>query len=727
MRERTSRHELVKWGMRIVLAAFLSGCGNSEPPSIEDLSLSFEDPTDGTRKPLTVINGEQVAESSPVRLSGKITDNTAVVSPKVTIQGKRRDVEDVEFACPHGASGFDECLFSFTAADLVRGQTIVLREVDPADAETILQEVEVQVSEIEPYRILEIEETRQGEGDLARSLYLRNLTDGTISRLQAGDALPGADGGPEFSLWVETSSGRVFSGVWQRATLAKWDEAFALDLDPTSGSYNATFQLYDPSRAGRPLEEAPTYRFTISAYDAPDQKEDVGRYSEKSRVLTFWPPRGELVSGALREDVLPPEITLEGIDETTEPITVSSSTRLIGGQVRDNAGEVRWLRVRLSNGAPGSGGSGFREQILYFDPGLISLTGGFVLNLSFVSDWDENGVIDVLEAGKGVANYLQLTAQDINGNETSYPSSLQFDFVPPASSSSAPTLSLARTFPELDGNEEVSLPAGEVLRVRGTATDVSGQPIAQWWECPGCPSLPEEAWDTLNEELCPCSLKQTLPLNPSGQFPANPWDWIEVPAGDLTSGTVHILKAIKRVRTAGEIQNAPFAAREILHPEDPDASDPQLVAVQPSATVGPLVSLGSAPTPANGTILTADGLGDFVADFGTLAASIAPQVSQLNQIVARVIGGRILEESGRCKIPEFRGDTGAFDWDLGRVEVGEEDRVCVGAVSLAGHATLHLWEFEQVAEGLRVLLTISTDPEDCPQEPQVFPCPAGSE
>ena len=720
MRARGLRSTVVRGWLLIATVIVLAGCGDPEKPSIQDVRIYFQDPSDGGWTPLS--NGGD-SPASPILIKGRITDNTAVVAPRVAIRGERQDVEDVEFSCSLGlVTGFYECPVSFDAGELRRGDKIAVRE---SEGETTLQEVEIEVSEIDTYRILRTNVITEGAGDLERSLY-KEVQGGAPERMRSGDFLRvGAPEAGNLKLFIRAPDNRVFSaltGTWERKVLSKWDQTFVLRLDPTSGDFSVTFQLFDP----RPndLQEqqtAPNYRFIFSAYDAPDQKEDLGRYAERSVSLVFSPPRGE--------DTFLPEVELSGIDDDTESLTSRASAWSLSGRVLDNAGEIQWLKIRLSNTAVQ--GLGSRERVFLFDPGNISLTGSFPkLSLHFVSDWDENGVVDVLEEGKGVSNYLQVVAQDIHGNEVSFPEAFYFDFVPPSTSRSVPTLDLVETFPKLSAGGQVGLPAGEILRIRASTTDDSGEPLVEAWVCPDCPALPTELWDRMNEDLCTCpeDKVERYSLDPSGQFPDEPWEWIDIPSEALSQGTIHFLKAIKKVRTIGNSTRAPFSAREILHPKD--ATDPQLAAVLPTETIGPLVAFQELPALADGTVLSEPDPGvpgSFIADFGTLSATVVPHFSQLNQIAARVIGGQIAEEPETCKQPSYRGDTGEFSWNLGRVSVKEGNRVCVGASSLTGHATLHVWEFDEVAGGLRASLTTSSNPEDCPQEPQEFPCPAGSD
>jgi len=735
MRARGLRSTAVRGWLLIAVALVLSGCGDPERPSIQNVRVSYFQhalsPEEEKWVPLS--NGEDCKES-PILIEGRITDNTAVVDPRVAIRGERQGVEDKKFSCSLN-SGFYECSTSFKAAQLIRGDRISIRE---SEGETTLQEVEIEVSEIDTYRILRTNVITEGAGDLARSLYKEvqkevlggdEVTEKV--RMRSGDFLKVGDPKADtLKLFIRVPDSRAFStltGTWKRKVLSKWDQIFALNLDPRSGDFSATFQLFDPKPNGsQELETAPKYLFTLSAYDAPDQKKDLGRSAEHPVSLVFSPDEDQ------PENTFPPEVELSGIDADTGSLTSRSSTWPLSGRVLDNAGEVQWLEIQLTNTAVQ--GSGYK-RIFYFDPARLSLTGDFALNLHFVSDWDgaelgPNGVIDVLEEGKGVSNYLWIVAWDIHGNDVSFPEAFYFDFVPPSTSTSAPAINLVETFPELDANGQVGLPAGEILRIRASATDDSGMPVVEEWTCsPLCPEPQTGSWDKdkFNKDLYDCGTKKPYPTDPAGQFPAEPWEWIDIPSDQLQNRTIYFLKAIKNVRTIGNSTRAPFSAREILHPED--ATDPQLAAVLPTETIGPLVAFQELPALADGTVLEPDPEappGSFKADFGTLSATIVPQpFSQLNRIAARVIGGT----PETRKQPSYDGDTGEFSWNLGQVSVKEGNRVCVGAVSLTGHATLYVWEFDDDAEGegLRVSLTTSSNPEDCPQESQEFPCPAGSD
>lgn len=719
--------------MLLVLAgaAVLAGCGDPQAPGIENVRLAYQDPADGSWVDLQ--DGDS-APASPIRITGNITDNTAVVDPRATVLGKRRDAEDVPFFC-EPAGDFYACdLPAVSAADLRRGDRIFVQE---SDGDTVLQEIQIWVSEFddasssESVRVLRLTPVVEGVGDLVRSLYRAPAQSG---RLRSGDVLRAGSGGSDLlRLYVRAPDGRAFAdlgGTWYRKDLFKWNQTFLLDVNPRNGTFTTILQLFDPTEAGRPADLGPAYDFTISAYDAPDQKKDVGRYAERTLGLVFSPPRGEDVApGGIRQDLYAPVVRLDGIQEGAGPVTTDATVQLLSGSVLDNAGEIRSLQIRLSN-RPGAqaGQPGYREKVLFYDPGWLSLAGTFTVNLRFCSDWDENGVIDAVEEGQGVSNYVQVVARDINGLEQDFPASFSYGFVPPATDALAPSLDLVETDPKVDSSGQGSLPAGEVLRIRGVASDNAGQPAVEWWECPNCPEPPTGVWAILNEDLCTCDLKKSFSGDPAGQFPERPWEWIEISSASLLSNTVHILRAVEKVRSSGRIASALFSGREVRHLED--ETDPARFAVLPLETLGPLVNLVGAQTVPDGTVLTEEDSGiegAFIADFGKIEAMVSPHYSRLNQIVARVYGGRIQEEPGRCKNPSYNGGTGTLEWDLGRVSVQEGDRVCMGGVSLTGHAILYLWQFVRVADGLRAVWSISYRLEDCPQQVQEFPCAAGLE
>jgi hypothetical protein len=100
--------------------------------------------------------------------------------------------------------------------------------------------------------------------------------------------------------------------------------------------------------------------------------------------------------------------------------------------------------------------------------------------------------------------------------------------------------------------------------------------------------------------------------------------------------------------------------------------------------------------------------GDIVEpDSFIVEATVLQNFSGLNQIKALYNG----ESRGN---PTYDSKTGALFWDLGGVTVLEGDRICVGAVSVDGHATLDILEFADTDEGLLLLgVTVTSDLREC--------------
>ena len=116
------------------------GCGNPEAPKIENVRLSYWDSLTGDGSWVTIEDGG-VAPQSPVRIEGTITDNTAVVNPRITWIGERGDVDEEKFTeCSDGVREFYECVMDceeareglfecnplLPAAKLIRGDRYAL-------------------------------------------------------------------------------------------------------------------------------------------------------------------------------------------------------------------------------------------------------------------------------------------------------------------------------------------------------------------------------------------------------------------------------------------------------------------------------------------------------------------------------------------------------------------------------------------------------------------------
>ncbi len=131
----------------LLIVTLLPGCGDPQAPEISYVQISYWDVCDGEGQWQAIESGG-TAKGSPLRIEGLITDNTAVVSPTLTLAGQRRDViaAGVELAYETGEDGFYEApltcqadLDNFYACDpaipvgeLIRGARFVLSAETPS-------------------------------------------------------------------------------------------------------------------------------------------------------------------------------------------------------------------------------------------------------------------------------------------------------------------------------------------------------------------------------------------------------------------------------------------------------------------------------------------------------------------------------------------------------------------------------------------------------------------
>ena len=116
MRTSNLRATVAIGGAFLFISLLSFGCGNPEAPQIKDVRLSYWDsiipvPEDPDWDPdwVTLENGG-VAPQSRVRIKGNITDNTAVVNPRIQWIGDRGDVDESGFTeCSEGTNDFYEC------------------------------------------------------------------------------------------------------------------------------------------------------------------------------------------------------------------------------------------------------------------------------------------------------------------------------------------------------------------------------------------------------------------------------------------------------------------------------------------------------------------------------------------------------------------------------------------------------------------------------------------
>jgi hypothetical protein len=466
-------------------------------------------------------------------------------------------------------------------------------------------------------------------------------------------------------------------------SLVKWNNEFFLNWDARSGAFEEQFQLFDPRvrdpEWGEVIGEqgAPTYRYLVSAEDVPDQKTEVFRSTEVAVETPFSP-----ISATQA-----PDLQLDGEDE--ERIETTRPAEAIAGQVESFSGEVRSLLYTLSKELPSSKD----DPLQYVDSDLISLTGKYSVTVVYVSDWDGDGVVDKVGGEGGIPNYLEVVALDVQGNSAQ--TSVSFFFEPPTTTDASPELEIRELFPALDNDGGALLPFGEEVRLRARAADDRGQPKASGWLCDCVAEEPE-----INEDRCPCEEVRSGDLNAGGEFPGDPWDWLVIKPVSQTKESIAVLRATEKVERREDIHEAKFTAIEInLEPE----GEAHKVTVGLPETSGPSVVLKNWE---NGDIVEEPD--EFIVE-----ATIRQQISGLNQITA-LYNGEPPEDPPDGSLT-YDIISGAFFWDLGlgEITVREGDRICVGAVSVDGHATLDILEFADTEEGLLLGVTVTSDLREC--------------
>jgi hypothetical protein len=699
------------------------GCGNPEAPEITRVRLSYWDVLTGDGSWVSLDEGEP-APQSPIRIQGNITDNTAVVSPMLVWVGERRDVEEDGFTqCTEGTDefyecemrcegegGFFECNPPLASNKLVRGDRFQLTFTTSEGEE---HELEVRVSEgrslfvpeseaepievLEDYRILKLFSQTGQPNPFLWSLLRWNAALGDWVPLRYGDSLALHAGDDTFQLAVEEPEGVELEGpptaAWR--SLVKWNDDAPLNWDATSGDFEEILQVFDPRvrdpESGEVTDgqEPPRYRFAASAQDVPDQKTGVFRTSTVSRDFTFSP-----VPATRRPD-LEVDVEEEALIETSTP------AENVTGSVESFSGEVRSLLFRLPDPFVAE-----EPRVLYFNPESVSLTGDFVATVVYVSDWDDDGVVDDLE--EGIANNLEVIALDMVQGRNWTRTTVPIVFTPATDVDGVPELQVMDLFPKLDSGETAQLPFGEVVRVRARAADDRGQPAFAAYQC-NCVT----AEIPINEDRCPCDAltggvetpereDDLMDLNTGGEYPRNPWEWVSFEPSSETNDTVGVLQAREKVDDARDLPTAKFSAIEIdLQPESQEEA--YEVSVSLPETVGPNVLLVGLE---NGDPVDPEGF--------VVQATIFANVSGLNQIKA-LWNGR--PAGAGDPEPTFDTGSGLFLWDFTGETITERDRICVGAISVTGHAALTLLEFASTAEGLRLGVTLTSDTGECEQLP----------
>jgi hypothetical protein len=208
----------------------------------------------------------------------------------------------------------------------------------------------------------------------------------------------------------------------------------------------------------------------------------------------------------------------------------------------------------------------------------------------------------------------------------------------------------------------------------------------------------------INAERCACSPETGglgdpwVDLNVGGEFPRDPWQWIDIQPASETRKNFGVLTAKEKVEELSDKPAAPFSGLEITFEPAPEEGAWK-VSVSLPESHGPNVILSGLK---NGDIVDPDGL--------IVNATIYANVSELNEIKA-LWNGKPRGE------PIFDLWTGAFSWDLRAFSVKEGDRICVGATSITGHATLNIMEFAATSNGLLLAVTVTSDMRECELAP----------
>ena len=517
--------------------------------------------------------------------------------------------------------------------------------------------------------------------------------------LQSGDSIcwqPTVEGGGgcSFQLALKQAEGEdaidSVNAAWE--SLVKWNDGAFLHWDARTGDFKETFQLFDPRLrdpdSGEVIGDAtpPTYRFAVSAQDVPDQKTDVFRYAEVQREFAYSPLTPDEVEGGLP----PPDLQVEGEDE--DRVEATEPVENLTGSVTSFSGEVRSLVLRLSEGLGGD-----RSRSFYFDPQAISLAGKFVATLVYISDWNGDGVVDEPDEEGAIPNNLEVLALDVQGNWTR--KTVPIVFIPRTTKNQVPEIQVWEIFPPLDKEQEAQLPFGKPLRIRARAADDQGQPAFSAWECP-C----EAEEPMINARRCFCSPETGdlsnpwVDLNVGGEFPRDPWQWIDIRPVSETGKSFAVLMAQEKVEELSDKPAAQSSGLEIAFEPEPEEGAWKVSVSLPEMS-GPNVILTGLK---NGDMVEPDGL--------IINATIYANVSELNEIKA-------LWNGAPRGDPTFDLVTGAFSWDLRAFSVKEGDRICVGATSVTGHATLNILEFAATSSGLLLAVTVTSDMKECELSP----------
>ncbi len=758
----------------LLINSFIVGCGKSEDPKIENVRLYYWDVCSGDsgswKKIYALPNNPQVTvplSASPVLIRAEITDNTAVVNPTLTITGARTGLkeavtesvagqrdDDVECSGVASESKFNcqwTCMKDPSSPDdpppfqcaleaakyLLRGDqltlsvptisgttlqwNILVSEASDADGCTGCRVLKVSsVGDYSTYdfadNFLTVEGTTTEGGLLQRSIPLGRSSDVMAVDKENGIIIKILDSG-------QVDSDNLPTITWK--SLEKWnsrDEKYErmLILDAKTGYFEKEFYLLDPRArdTGGVLtttEGVSTYRVTIEASDIADQKKDSGRVTTNSYYFNF-DPVDPVCSGNEAPSI--EDLNIDDID----PVETATARQTISAKVSSWTGEIKSLQINLSNKDEVTDPE-YKEVDFFVNPESFSLYAGtFETSIELVSDWDGDGVIDSEE----VSNYLKITAIDIKGEESVVSS--EFVFQPPVTTDALPQITIAESFPVLPVEDFpfTSLGGEEKIRVRVKATDNTGQPTfskSQYFCSQDTDATnPPYAWE-INVPRCPedeCTPEvppeielDSLPLNATGEYPENSWQWDEMPFvcdegdGGLDDGEeiVIVYRATEKKENVGE--NPACNSLEVHISPDEEAGAGTYTASSLTETGGPNVTL----TIMKQGVVQAENFFILNSDETLSIAEITiyKNISPLNEIVVFPEDKSVDDTSvaypdgypeGYPELGDELSTPFTWAWDnINALLLEGEDRLCLGARSVSGHATLVLLEFVEVSAG----------------------------
>ena len=468
-------------GLALALALASGACGDPEAPVIGPLyviSCYEEDPPEPQGE---IVGGEEVldggiAACSPITVVGRIMDNVAVVEPKLTLVGKRRDVHDTEKLVLRQGDHFS---VGFPGLRLADGDALLLTATGLAGERT---EIVFAFSEIgnDLFRVDVIEASGEGPD-------IRHTCPEDQDVVWAYD----------LEITGTVSAGRIVPSIealLYRESIARRDLEEELEVHPTRGKFAFTMSLIDPRSsweiASDPLARLfpPSYSLEISAIDPADQGDKEGRMTVRSMEFIFSPPR----DAGLRYDLEAPELSFISPteDEIGEGTLVWEESEFeVTAVTLDNAGEPKEIGIYLND-----------KPVFFVDKSYLSLEGAFTqifqLERSILGD---------------MTNRIRFRVEDINGRIRQRLVNVLFDI--PDTDSEPPAIFIAPSRPAPDEDGEVIVPVGGAMNLTGVILDDGGEPSVFMAVMGG----------TIENHglgpLCPERVVTDLPLNLQGGFP----------------------------------------------------------------------------------------------------------------------------------------------------------------------------------------------------------------